>query len=127
MCCPVHLLARYLLATNITDSESEEYIYRAIMYESSSKLQKLIPDHNKAQSNFTVRSIFLHKFTELDLNARDYGLHSLRSAGATISANNGTLDRSSKRHGRWVSEKSKDAYMADDLQRRLSVTLGLGL
>ena len=97
------------------------------MYESSSKLQKLILDHIKAQSNFTVRSIFLHKFTELGLNARDYVLHSLRSAGATISANNGTLDRSSKRHGRWVSEKSKNGYMADDLQRRLSVTLGLGL
>ena len=44
-----------------------------------------------------------------------------------VSANNGTLDRLWKRHGRWVSEKSKDGYVADDLHRRLSVTLGLGL
>ena len=127
LCCPVHLLERYLLAANITDSESEEYIFRAIMCESTSKLQKLRPDRNKALSYSTVRSIFLHKLTELGLNARDYGLHSLRSAGATISANNGTLDRLWKRHGRWVSEKSKDGYVADDLHRRLSVTLGLGL
>ena len=61
--CPVHLLERYLLAANITDSESEEYIFRAIMYESSSKLHKLRPDRNKALSYSTVWSIFLHELT----------------------------------------------------------------
>ena len=45
----------------------------------------------------------------------------------TISVNNGTLDRLWKRHGRWVSDRAKDGYVADDLHKRLSVTLGLGL
>ena len=55
----------YLLAANITDSESEEYIFRAIMCESSSKLQNLSADRNKAMSYSTVNSIFLHKLIEL--------------------------------------------------------------
>ncbi|MEW8548362.1 MAG: hypothetical protein AB2693_33070 [Candidatus Thiodiazotropha sp.] len=125
--CPVNLLERYLAAANITDSNSDEYIFRAIMYEVSSKSQKLRPDRYKALSYSTVRSIFLHKLSELGLNPNDYGLHSMRSGGATISANNGTIDRLWKRHGRWTSETAKDGYVADDLHQRLSVTLGLGL
>lgn len=125
--CPVQLLERYLVSANIIDSDSQEYIFRAIMYDSSTKLQKLRPDRTKALAYSTVRSIFQSKLVGLGLDPNDYGLHSMRSAGASISANNGTLDRLWKRHGRWVSERAKDGYVADNLQQRLSVTLGLGL
>ena len=72
-------------------------------------------------------AFFLCKLAEMGLNPHNYGLHSMRSSAATISANNGTLDRLWKRHGRWVSDRAKDGYVADNLQTRLSVTLGLGL
>ena len=127
LCCPVQLLERYLQTANITDSDSDEYIFRAVMYETASKSQKLRPDCNKALSYSTVRSIFLCKLADMGLNPHNYGLHSMRSSAATISANNGTLDRLWKRHGRWVSDRAKDGYVADNLQTRLSVTLGLGL
>ena len=125
--CPVRMLERYISAIGASDRDSDEYIFRAVMYDGSSKVQKLRPNHFKYLSYSTVRAIFLRMLSELGLNAKDYGLHSLRSGGATISANRGTPDRLWKRHGRWVSETAKDGYVADDLQHRLSVTLGLGL
>ena len=43
----------------------------------------------------------------------NFGLHSARSGGATIVANKGVPDRLFKLHGRWVSDKAKDAYVKD--------------
>ena len=56
-----------------------------------------------------------------------YGMHSLRSGGATLAANNGISDRMFKRHGRWKSETAKDGYVKDTLGDRLAVTKGLDL
>ena len=56
-----------------------------------------------------------------------YGLHSLRSGGATRATNFGFTDRLFKRHGRWRSETAKDGYVKDALQIRLSVLQCLGL
>ena len=39
LCCLVQLLERYLKAANITDSDSDEYIFRAVMSETASKSQ----------------------------------------------------------------------------------------
>lgn len=55
------------------------------------------------------------------------GLHSLRAGGATCAANAGVNDRCWKRHGRWKSENSKDRYVCDSLERRLSVSKALAL
>jgi hypothetical protein len=43
----------------------------------------------------------------LGLNISDYGLHSLRSGGATSAWNFGTSDRLFKAHGRWKLEMLK--------------------
>ena len=56
-----------------------------------------------------------------------YGLHSLRSGGATAAANAGVPDRAFKRHGRWRSENAKDGYVKDTLEYRLNVSKSLGL
>lgn len=52
----------------------------------------------------------------------DIVLHSLRSGGATAAANAGVNDRCWKRHGRWKGDNSKDRYVADSLDSRLSVS-----
>ncbi|KAK3090282.1 hypothetical protein FSP39_010613 [Pinctada imbricata] len=56
-----------------------------------------------------------------------FGLHSLRSGGATAAASFGIHDRLFKRHGRWKSELAKDGYVKDSLTERLLVTQCLGL
>ena len=43
-----------------------------------------------------------------------YCLHSLRSEGATVAANNGIKDRLFKRLRRWVRESAKDGYINDE-------------
>ena len=54
-------------------------------------------------------------------------VHSLRSGGATAAANAGVKDRMFKRHGRWVSENTKDGYVKDNLDSMLSVSKSLGI
>ena len=48
-----------------------------------------------------------------------FGLHSLRSGGATMAANSGVSDRVFQRHGRWKSMQAEDIYVDDDLDQRL--------
>lgn len=55
------------------------------------------------------------------------GLHSLRSGGATAAANSNVNERCWKKHGRWASDSSKDGYVKDSLESRLSVSKNLGL
>ena len=58
-----------------------------------------------------------------------YGLHSLRSGGATsvVSYNPNLSERVLKLHGRWKSDAAKDMYILEDVSKRLQVTCHLGL
>ena len=64
---------------------------------------------------------------KIGLNAKDLGLHSLRSGEASTAAKMGVKNRLFKRHGRWKSESVKDGYVKDKLKELLSVTAILGL
>ena len=55
------------------------------------------------------------------------GLHGLRAGGASAAAQNHVSDRLISKRGRWASEKSRDGYIRDSVQDRLSVTKNLGL
>ena len=44
---------------------------------------------------------------KIGLNAKDLGLHSLRSGEASTAAKMGVKNRLFKRHGRWKSESVK--------------------
>ena len=63
----------------------------------------------------------------LGLDSKKFGLHSLRSGGATAAANSNVKERMFKRHGRWRSEKAKDGYVLDSLEEKLAVTSVLGI
>ena len=55
------------------------------------------------------------------------GLHSLRSGGATIIANNGVKDRVFQRHGCWKSVQAKDTKVDYNFDQQLGVSRFLGL
>ena len=69
----------------------------------------------------------LDAFKDIVPNIPAFGKHSLRSGGATATANAGAPDRLFKRHSRWASESAKDGYVQDSLSSRLSVSKALGV
>ena len=60
-----------------------------------------------------MRELFLAKLKELGFDGSKFGLHSLRSRGASTAANVGIVDRLYKRHGRWRPESAKNGYVKD--------------
>ena len=67
------------------------------------------------------------KFETIGLPKNKFGLHSLRSGGATTAANAGIPDRLFKKHGRWRSEKAKDGYVKHSIKILLYVSSKLGI
>ena len=59
------------------------------------------------------------------LECDEYGLHSLRSGGASEAAAAGVKDRLIKRHGGWRSDKAMAAYFEETLPNLLSVSRSL--
>ena len=66
---------------------------------------------NTPLSYTTARQTFLVTVVKLDLHREDFGLHSLRSGGASAAANAGVLDRLLTRHGWWKSDTVQDDYV----------------
>ena len=73
-----------------------------------------------------MRELLLQKLAELGLDAKQFGLHSLRCGGASGAAIAGVPDRLFKPHGRWRSENAKYGYVKDSLESRLSVSKSIG-
>ena len=125
--CPYHILKRYLEKANISNSFSDEFIFRALSFHKKDNVYRLRPDVNKHTTYSRTREVVLEALESVGLNKKKFGLHSLRAGGASAAANRSINDRLFKNHGRWKSENAKDGYVKDDLKFKLSVTLGLGL
>ena len=123
--CPVMNLRHYIAKAQIPD-ESDEFIFRSMTFFKSTNCYSL-RKMNIPISYTTARDAVQSLFRQVGLDTKNFGLHSLRSGGATAAANNGISDRLFKRHGRWRSEKVKDSYVKDNIDALISVTLGLGL
>ena len=66
---------------------------------------------NKGISYSRCREIFLEALKALGYDSKLFGLHGLRSGGATAAVNSPSgpvSDRLSKLHGRWKSDYAKD-------------------
>ena len=74
-----------------------------------------------------LRELFLSKLSELCFDPKQFGLHSLRSGGASAAANAGVLDWLFKRHGRWHSESAKNSNVKDSMTALMSVSESLNL
>ena len=87
----------------------------------------ILRQDDKALSYSRMQELFIQAFQSFVPDIKKFGLHSLRSGGATTCANLGISDRLFKKHGRWCSETAKDGYIKDSLPDRLSVSKYLWL
>lgn len=108
------------------DVTSDEFLFRALSYLKKSNTFVLRKKNDKL-SYTRVREIVRFALVSIGLDVKNFGLHSLRSGGATAACNFGVSDRLFKMHGRWKSENAKDGYIAESLQSKLSVTQNIGL
>lgn len=122
--CPYDLLKRYLKKANI-GSQDDRCIFRGVSFLKKYNAFKLRDSGKFAYTN--ARDILIAKLKAIGLKENNFGLHSLRSGGASAAANRGVKDRLFKRHGRWLSDRAKDGYIKDNLDERLSVSLSLGI
>ena len=77
---------------------------------------------NKPLSYTRSRELLLEAVSAIGLDKTLFGLHSLRSGGASQAANNSVTDGLFKAYGRWRSENANDEYVKDSLLSKLSVT-----
>ena len=69
---------------------------------------------DKPISYITVRDILLTNLKNIGLDKTQFGLHSLRSGGATAAADFAINDKLFQKHGRWRSEKVKNVYVHEN-------------
>ncbi len=121
--CPVTMLLKYITMAQITEF-SEKFLIRPVVYAQSIQAYRL---RNGQLSYSRCREIFKNALKEVGVDPTKFGLHSLRSGGATAAASLGVPDRLFKKHGRWLSDHSKDGYVNESVKTQLSVSLSLGL
>ena len=116
------MLERYMAAAEIIAS-SESFLFRGIYKTASGeKLRPLGP-----LSYTTVRELFRNKLRDLGYPPNGFGLHSWRAGGASAAAQAGVPDHLFKQHRRWSSETTKDGYVEDSKENRLSVSKSIGI
>ena len=74
-----------------------------------------------------AREQFHRMISELGLESSNFGLHSLRSGGASQAARGGVFGRLWRRHGGWRSVKAADGYVEESLDNTLMVSRSLAL
>ena len=121
--CPVQLLKRYLTKMQISP-DSRDLIFRPI---SRGKGCCKLVSPDKSISYGSIRDAFRRDLKSIGADPSKFGLHSLRSGGATMAANNGVSYGVFQQHGRWMSVQAKYTYVDDDFGQRLVVSKFLGL
>ncbi|XP_057290199.1 uncharacterized protein LOC130612878 [Hydractinia symbiolongicarpus] len=120
--CPVTWLRKYLCMTNLKFQPDSYLICRLAKTKTGyNVLGHLSISYESARKTFHEHLNTIQKVPE------NFGLHYLRSGGASAAANNGVTDRMISKHGRWSSSSSRDGYIKDSKSQRLSVSKDLGL
>jgi integrase len=120
--CPVGMLERYLDMAGVSCADDRLLFRGLTKTKNGYKLRE-----SGGLSYSRIRELVLEQLLAIGLDKRLFGLHSLRSGGASAAAQAGVPDRLFKRHGRWRSEAAKDGYIKDKLVDRLSVSSLIGL
>lgn len=123
--CPVLALRRYLNVAALNDDTNEDFLFRRVNFFKTTNSHRLRQGQPLSYSR--CLELFREALSSVGLNPKKFGLHSLRSGGASAAASIGVPDRLFKKHGRWRSENAKDGYVHDSFKHRLSVSLNLGL
>ena len=120
--CPVFWVDKYLNETKLV---GDDFVFCRLF-----KTKKGHAAHGDKQLSYdTMRKSFLTHLKTIvgGTEVKKYGLHSLRSGGASAAAENGISDRLISKHGRWSSNTSRDVYIKDSKCKRLKVSSSLGL
>ena len=120
--CPIFWLEKYIKETKLKD---EDYLFCHLI---KTKKGHNVHGHLKI-SYSTMRKTFKDTLGKVvgEEDIKMYGLHSLRSGGASAAANNDVSDRLISKHGRWSSSTSRDVYIKDSKNKRLKVSNSLGI
>jgi len=113
--CPVKLLQKFLTLANFD-----------IRVDFQTFLICRLHKTGKGYRASKVSGIAYSRAREI-LSGKNFGLHSLRSGGASAAAQNGVSDRLISKHGRWVSETARNGYIKDSEADRNKVSRALGL
>lgn len=121
--CPLSALKNYLSLGDIS-LDSETSLFRCLRFDRAVGTTVL----NSRPLTYTrALELFRSALAPFCADPTVYGLHSLRSGGATSAAANNVSDRLIKIHGRWRSESSKDRYIKHTEKAKLSLVSKLGL
>jgi hypothetical protein len=122
--CPVAMLKKYLAMAKVEDTGSEDYLIKPVTFKKS--INGYVT--RKGKLSYTRCREILHEALKgIGLEPKHYGLHSLRSGGASAAAAVGVPDRLIKKQGRWQTDASKDRYVKEELKNQLKVSSSLGL
>ena len=121
--CPVKHVLSFLQEAGLDkDVDTEAYLIP--------RLHKTKKGHRASKTkgiSYTRINEVFHEHINTGSGDENYGLHSLRSGGASAAAQNGVSDRLISKQGRWASETARNGYIMDSKKTRLSVSLSLGL
>ena len=124
--CPHALLSRYYSLAGI-NAHTAQYIFRSL--QSLQRPNDLSKQSDNHLSYTRCREIIKESLRAIGENPALYSTHSLRSGGATFMAE--ALEESQDKNrlirlqGRWKSESSRDMYIKDSIEKRLSLTKSL--
>ncbi len=122
--CPVRYVQTFLDNAKLSIMDTPEAFLLP-------RLFKTKKGHNASKtlgiSYTTVHDNFKEKITRSKPEHAKYGIHSLRSGGASAAAQNGVSDRLIAKQGRWSSETARNGYIKDSVSTRLSASASLGL
>ena len=101
--------------------EQDEFIFTALSYFPNNKSYK--PILQRPLSYTRCRELFLEALKEIGIkDPQRYGLHSMRSGGASHLANKGVSEELIMEHGRWKTCKAKNRYVKRDVKQRIKVS-----
>ena len=119
--CPVRVAERYLKALGDPPSSLRPVLRRLCP---SSK--GLVPTTHPLSYTRT-REIVLEAIKPFVPDISSYGLHSMRSGGATAAFNAHVSPFLISRHGRWKTEKARNSYLQPDASSTLLPSKNLGI
>ena len=122
--CPVGQVEKFLTEAKL-DIERNKDAYIVPRLHKTRKGHKA--SKTKGISKTTMSEIFQKNTASFRKEDENFGLHSLRSGGASSAANHGVPDRLISKQGRWASESARNGYIKDNKKARMSVSLALGL
>ena len=112
--CPVALLKKFLIRGRQEDSS---YIFRKVCHlKQGYKLRKHRLTYSRALE------LTRGQLAVIGLKSKEYGLHSMRSGGASLAAALGLSDRLIMCHGCWKSDSLKNRHISESKSSLLSVS-----